>query len=55
MKSHPLFEKHSEIFKIYSGYHYYLTKIFGDFFTLMIYVLSSISLAASIVVGGLNS
>lgn len=51
MKSHPLFEKHSEIFKIYSGYHYYLTKIFGDFFAFMICVLSSICLAIGIVFG----
>ena len=53
MKSHPLFEKHSDIFKIYSGYHYYLTKIFGDFFAFMICVLSSIFLAIGIIVGDL--
>jgi hypothetical protein len=53
MKSHPLFEKHSDIFKIYSGYHYYLTKIFGDFFAFMICVLSSICLAIGIIVGAL--
>ena len=54
MKAHPLFEKHSEIFKIYSGYYYYLTKFFGDFLAFMFCVLSSIILAVGIIVGALT-
>ena len=54
MKTHPLFEKHSEIFKIYSGYYYYLTKFFGDFLAFMFCVLSSILLALGIIFGALT-